>query len=36
MLIYNNARIHHANMVKEFLREEGQCFHFLSLPPYSP
>ncbi|AMV11246.1 DDE endonuclease [Geobacillus thermoleovorans] len=35
-LVLDNARIHHARMVKEFLREEGQCFHFLYLPPYSP
>ncbi|WP_328140622.1 transposase [Priestia megaterium] len=21
---------------REFLREEGQCFHFIYLPPYSP
>ncbi|ASS88062.1 IS630 family transposase [Geobacillus lituanicus] len=36
VLVLDHARIHHANMVKEFLREEGLCFHFLSLPPYSP
>ncbi|OPX00615.1 IS630 family transposase [Geobacillus sp. LEMMY01] len=35
-LVLDNARIHHARMVKDFLREEGQCFHFLYLPPYSP
>ncbi|KAF0994836.1 hypothetical protein BJQ97_01484 [Geobacillus sp. TFV-3] len=34
-LVLDNARIHHARMVKDFLREEGQCFHFLYLPPYS-
>nr|WP_235468544.1 MULTISPECIES: transposase [Geobacillus] len=34
--LLDNARIHHARMVKEFLREEGPCFHFLYLPPYSP
>ncbi|WP_318258054.1 transposase [Geobacillus thermoleovorans] len=34
-LILDNDRIHHAQMVKDFLREEGQCFHFLYLPPYS-
>ncbi|MED0652774.1 hypothetical protein P4S88_01380 [Anoxybacillus geothermalis] len=28
VLVLDNARIHHAKMVKEFLREEGQCFHF--------
>ncbi|WP_197055018.1 transposase [Geobacillus icigianus] len=32
----NNAQIHHAKMVREFLREEGPCVHFISLPPYSP
>ncbi|MGG4021599.1 IS630 family transposase, partial [Geobacillus stearothermophilus] len=36
VLVLDNARIHHAKMVKEFLREEGQCFHFIYLPPYSP
>jgi transposase len=36
VLVLDNARIHHANMVKEFLREEGQCFQFIYLPPYSP
>ncbi|ASS98128.1 IS630 family transposase [Geobacillus thermocatenulatus] len=35
ILVLDHARIHHANMVKEFWREEGPCFHFLSLPPYS-
>ncbi|WP_418162047.1 hypothetical protein, partial [Benzoatithermus flavus] len=27
----DNARIHHAKMVKEFLREEGRSFHFIYL-----
>ncbi len=36
VLVLDIARIHHAKMVKEFLREEGQCFHFIYLPPYSP
>jgi len=36
VLVLDNARIHHAKMVREFLREEGQCFHFIYLPPYSP
>ncbi|MGZ0084808.1 transposase [Caldibacillus thermoamylovorans] len=36
VLVLDNARIHHAKMVREFLREEGRCFHFISLPPYSP
>ncbi|WP_044732400.1 IS630 family transposase [Geobacillus kaustophilus] len=35
-LVLDNARIHHARMGKDFLREEGQCFHFLYLPPCSP
>ncbi|MGG1559274.1 transposase [Geobacillus thermoleovorans] len=29
VLVLDNARIHHAKMVRECLREEGQCFHFL-------
>lgn len=37
MLVLDNARIHHANMVQAFLdREEGTAFHFIFLPPYSP
>jgi transposase len=37
VLVLDNARIHHAKMVREFLQgEEGQCFHFIYLPPYSP
>ncbi|MBB6283617.1 transposase [Geobacillus subterraneus] len=37
VFVLDNARIHHAKkMVKEFWREEGQCFHFIYLPPYSP
>ncbi|WP_201451710.1 transposase [Geobacillus sp. TFV-3] len=34
--VLDNARIHHANMVKEFSREEGPCFRFIYPPPYSP
>ena len=37
VLVLDNARIHHANMVQAFLqREEGTAFHFIFLPPYSP
>jgi transposase len=36
MLVLDNARIHHAKMVKDFLRQKGECFHFIFLPPYSP
>nr|WP_281380398.1 transposase [Anoxybacillus mongoliensis] len=33
----DNARIHHAKMVRAFLdSEEGITFHFIFLPPYSP
>ncbi|WP_338122449.1 transposase [Anoxybacillus flavithermus] len=33
----DNARIHHAKMVQAFLDdEEGDAFHFIFLPPYSP
>ncbi|SFA50668.1 DDE superfamily endonuclease [Anoxybacillus pushchinoensis] len=37
MLVLDNARIHHAKMVQAFLDgEEGDAFHFIFLPPYSP
>ncbi|MED0686211.1 IS630 family transposase [Anoxybacillus ayderensis] len=37
VLVLDNARIHHANMVQAFLdSEEGTAFHFIFLPPYSP
>ncbi|WP_305956514.1 IS630 family transposase [Anoxybacillus mongoliensis] len=37
VLVLDNARIHHANMVQAFLQsEEGDAFHFIFLPPYSP
>ncbi|ANB62386.1 IS630 family transposase [Anoxybacteroides amylolyticum] len=37
VLVLDNARIHHANMVQAFLDcEEGGAFHFIFLPPYSP
>lgn len=36
VLVLDNARIHHAKMVHDFLHQEGECFHFLFLPPYSP
>ncbi|AST08045.1 IS630 family transposase [Anoxybacillus flavithermus] len=37
VLVLDNARIHHANMVQAFLDgEEGNAFHFIFLPPYSP
>ncbi|ANB59854.1 DDE superendonuclease family protein [Anoxybacillus amylolyticus] len=37
MLVLDNGRIHHANMVQAFLDgEEGSASHFNFLPPYSP
>ncbi|WP_240673873.1 IS630 family transposase [Geobacillus sp. PK12] len=36
VLVLDNARIHHAKMVKEFLRQEEESFHLIFLPPYSP
>ncbi|WP_409978342.1 IS630 family transposase [Anoxybacteroides tepidamans] len=36
ILVLDNARIHHAEMVKDYLSEEGHPFHFIFLPPYSP
>jgi transposase len=36
VLVLDNARIHHAKIVKDFLPQEGECFHLTFLPPYSP
>ncbi|WP_084220392.1 IS630 family transposase [Anoxybacillus ayderensis] len=37
VLVLDNARIHHANMMQALLQsEEGDAFHFIFLPPYSP
>ncbi|MGG3019998.1 transposase, partial [Geobacillus stearothermophilus] len=36
VLVLDNARIHHAKMVRDFLRQEGESFHLIFLPPYSP
>ncbi|WP_370627972.1 IS630 family transposase [Anoxybacillus sp. ST4] len=37
VLVLDNARIHYAKMVQAFLDgEEGDAFHFIFLPPYSP
>jgi Transposase and inactivated derivatives len=36
VLVLDNARIHHAKMVKMFLRQEGGSFHLIFPPPYSP
>jgi len=35
VLVLDNARIHHAKMVKDYLSQEGHAFHFIFLPPYS-
>nr|WP_290911954.1 IS630 family transposase [Anoxybacillus sp.] len=34
-LVLDNARVHHAKMVKAYLSQEGHVFHFTFLPPYS-
>lgn len=37
VLVLDNARIHHANMGQAFLdSQEGDAFHLIFLPPYSP
>jgi hypothetical protein len=36
VLMLDNARIHRANMVKDFLRQKGESLHLIFLPPYSP
>lgn len=37
VFVLNHARIHHTKMVQAFLDgEEGDAFHFIFLPPYSP
>jgi transposase len=36
VFVLDNARIHHAKMVRDFLRQEGESFHLIFLPLYSP
>ncbi|WP_254866671.1 transposase [Geobacillus sp. LEMMY01] len=36
VLVLDNIRIHHAQIVQKFLREERKYFHLISLLPYSP
>ncbi|WP_457786663.1 transposase [Geobacillus sp. Geo 8.1] len=36
VLVLDNACIHHDKMVRDFLRQEGESFHLIFLPPYSP
>jgi transposase len=36
LLVLDNARIHHAKQVQEFLREHEDQIMFFFLPPYSP
>ncbi|MGR6117773.1 transposase [Aeribacillus composti] len=36
VLVLDNARIHHANMVREFLHQKGERFHFIFISLYSP
>src|SRR5690625_403020 len=35
-MILDNARIHHANLIKPFLQEHSKQLELLFLPPYSP
>ncbi|MFB5166085.1 transposase [Parageobacillus toebii] len=36
LLVLDNARIHHAKQVQEFLRKHEEQIMFFFLPPYSP
>jgi transposase len=36
VMILDNARIHHARLLKPFLEENKHCLTLLFLPPYSP
>ena len=36
VIILDNARIHHAKLLKEFLDKNKDCLEFVYLPPYSP
>ena len=36
VMILDNARIHHANLLKEFLEENKERLELMFLPPYSP
>ncbi|MGU3443009.1 IS630 family transposase [Bacillus cereus] len=36
VMILDNARIHHAKLLKPFLRKNSQRLTLLFLPPYSP
>ncbi|MBW7650398.1 IS630 family transposase [Anoxybacillus sp. ST4] len=35
VLVLDNARIHYAKIVRAFLNEDRNPFHFIFLPPYS-
>ncbi|HDR4539709.1 hypothetical protein COI69_29445 [Bacillus cereus] len=35
-MVLNNARIHHAKLLKPFLRQNSQRLTLIFLPPYSP
>ena len=36
VIILDNARIHHAKLLKKFLEENKDCLELVYLPPYSP
>ncbi|MGQ7197897.1 transposase [Escherichia sp. HC-TM1] len=36
MLVLDNAKYHHAKLLKSFLRENNRRLTLLFLPPYSP
>ena len=35
-MILDNAKIHHANLLKDFLEENRKYLELVYLPPYSP
>ncbi|PEN79865.1 hypothetical protein CN553_30345 [Bacillus cereus] len=36
VMVLDNARIHHAKLLKPFLRKNSQRLSLIFLPPYSP
>jgi len=36
VMILDNAKIHHAKLLKDFLEENGKRLELVFLPPYSP
>ena len=36
VIILDNAKIHHAKLLEDFLKENRKCLELVFLPPYSP